>query len=440
MEVLNKLSTLIEKAKWAAQVYKEVSIGYQSSIDKFIQATTLPREASWKNDPVIISLLKHCDSEILTLHGLQRISAMVSEEINKAAASASRQISLHNQEESRIQEEVHRYFVLVQKAIDTRNAALKGKYDLWKADLDLKIAISSYLAEESKLRKYKLGTRAQYTKTYKDLMVIYHKTLNEYMSSASGHLNILISEVQEHIDLSGNYSPDLIPSNDSVDQIDASTSAIEKEYQQERFAELYTQATKSIESQQNQYPYPHTLSVKGCGIFYVPKIAKGSFVFLVFTSTRYLHAFAIDTLLSSTSEGALIKKEVPQDHRSKIALYSPRQYSLSNGQDIEEINMYLLDNIQRLPSIKKDFPIAVETRKVSLPGNKREIHIENKQALLFGSKIKIFGETPQQTRKFYLLIHEKPTGTPHSMPESTGTTPRTEVTVPWSSATFDNPW
>lgn len=438
MNTLGKLLQLIERMEWVIQAYRGMSAAYTAGCIGFVQATSHPREAQWKADPVIASFLKISETQLLAFQSLQKISQMLAEELAQAVAAVQQTVEPWQARESELAEELERHFLVVQKAADKRALSLEGKSDLWKSDLDLKMAIKRYIAKETELYTHKEAADAVYSAEKAQLLQEYYRGFNEYALSTSGHLHILVADVSEVVQAPVERPPLLHPPSPVVSGPGPACTAFTAPYQLDRFEELYGQLAKPADGHCGKYPYLADLSVRGCGLFYVPKIT-GAPVFLVATSTGYLHAFSVGQVLSAVSSDLFIKKSPGSPGPTALGLPGDdaalkRALSADNEGQLEEINLHLLENLHQLGSLEKFFPVAIADKKFSLSQNGREIHVEDRDALFFANKIKIIGRTPEQARKFFHLIRLE------TLSPAADEAPMSELLISWPQRTLSPPW
>lgn len=432
MKEINKLMTLIEKAEWASSVYKEAALAYEASYQKFTEAAVSPRSRHWRSDALIVSLLKHCDVQGLTLQSIHKISQIVSQDLDKAIEQALTHIKESKINHAEWEKGVHEEFQKVQKLVVKREKALTGTSDIWKADFDLKNGIRLYIKKESEMHRNLSDLEKKHLCAYNLLLKAYHRTLNEYMTSAAGHLNILVNDVVEHMN---DVCPEMgmsepcLETPESIAGVLGTSPADVEQIEKDRFTEIYRQA---IESTKDTQDGQKDLSIKGCGVFLVPKISS-SLVFIICTNTEYLHAFSIQPVISRISSDLFIKgQECP---------LKAVQDALVHGTDaqIEEINRYLLKNIEKLSTIEKVFPFPLRNKSVKLHAEGSTIEISDSTAILFTKKFKIQAASVLMMRKFYSLIIEGASSPDiHTSSDETGE--KRGIVASWSPATYENPW
>lgn len=431
MKELERLSGLIKRVKWTAAGYKEYANAYGTAAEGFAEAASQPRDKSWKEDAIIISFLRHCDMQMLSLCSMQKISQILSSDLEKAVQIAESRLAAYEEEDLEQKNRLENLFKEMQSAVEKRNQALEGAFDLWKADIDLKHAIHTYVNEEDKYEKYQEKLKSSYCAVYNSLSQKHHKAYLEYSESSVGHQNILLNETAEVMP----KSPEEISLEKYIDQSFV-FPVTERTKKEERFTEIYAQAVKEKDAHKGMYPFLVDLSVRGCGVFYLPKSAKHIPVFIVFTSTNYLHAFSITNMLSDISNSLFISdtsvdKAVDGiDHST-----STKNLSLFSETCMEEINMYLMSHIHSLEPAGKPFPLLLKDRKISFNASRKEILIESKATVFFTSRIRLQGISERQTQKFYSLFQPQAAATPSFSAET-----NPEITISWTSASYDNPW
>ncbi|KAI5191082.1 hypothetical protein NEMIN01_1351 [Nematocida minor] len=435
MKEIDSLTTLIEKAEWASFVYKEAASAYKASYQKFTEAAVHPRSRAWRSDALIISLLKHCDIQGLTLQSIQNVSQIVSQDLDKAIHAAQ----VHMQENRKTEEEwegiLHAEFQKVQKLVQKRGKALTGSCDLWKADFDLKQAIMAYVRKETEMQESKNRIQQANVLAYNALLRSYYRTLNEYMASASGHLSILANDVADHMNTLN--SPEVVqpemcldtPQSVSSEMLLNSPISETSQQERNRFSEVYSQALQESRGKEVLEP-AEKLAIRGCGVFIVPKISTVHLVFIVCTNTDYLHAFSIQSILSKISTDLFIEE--------LGCPFKSLQSALEKGSatQIEEINSHLLKNISSLPVIEKVFPILLKNKNIKLQSGGRDIEISDSSSMFFSRRIKIQASSVQMMRKFYSLMKQETSEVCHTSDE-TGVP--NEFMVSWSPATYENP-
>ncbi|KAI5187880.1 hypothetical protein NEHOM01_2424 [Nematocida homosporus] len=433
MDDFNKLSSLIERVKWLGNGYKETARAHKISLEAFARVTAEPRETSWKQDTVIASFLKYCDTQTLSLQSMQKISQMVANDLESALDSVSHQLLSYQKQEDGYKHEMVKAEDRMHTAAEKRNNALKGESDVWKADLDLKHCIKDYIRKEEKHAQFRQTMSHIYQTAYNDALKMYYTTLREYMLSAHNHLNILLSDLKELSSVASN-SHLMYKLADKTFDLDRSLT----QPSEDRFAELYQKTAQEKDAHNGLYPFLVDLSVRGCGLFYTSKLSNTPPVFLVLTSTQYIHAFSTTNLFCGISNSLFIAPEPHPPAEVSAQLNQaprPRSLCLSNENELEEIHLYLLAHLEDLPVHEKGFPFSIKDKKVSLAQNNKEIIIEDKSSLFFSNKLKLRGMSHQQIRKFYALFAVQEPTTPGASLDS-----EPEVVISWSSASFDNPW
>ncbi|KAI5173202.1 hypothetical protein NEFER03_2162 [Nematocida sp. LUAm3] len=434
MKEIEKLSSLMKRVQWISTGYRESAAAYGEALNHFMKAASSPRETLWKSDSVMQSFIKYCDTQSLALQSLQTISSLIAEDLDGSIEESRKHLLLYQQEEEAIEVERTKCFEEMQEAVATRNRALKGESDLWKADIDLKAAIKQYVKKEIQCAETKKKMVRIYFFLYNDLLKKYFTTLREYLGGTSGHLNMVISEVKELSSFPVDYVVNCHSEKDP-EKIEASYHILNPE---ERVLEIYTQAVKETDPHNGLYPFLLSLSVKGCCLFYFSKFSSSIPIFIVYTSTEYLHAFSATHMFCKVSNTLFM---VGKQKNSEKPMEFPnlgKELSLSNEQEVEEICHYFLQELDSLQPFKIKFPFSVSEKNISLSQNGKEIHIEDKSAVFFTDKIRLKGLFPQQTRSFFSLFplteHSTPT------PVSTDDTELSEGMLSWYSATFNNPW
>ncbi|KAH9385200.1 uncharacterized protein NEMAJ01_0096 [Nematocida major] len=439
MKELDNLLVLIEKAEWASHVYKEAGEAYHASYQRFTQAAVHPRNRTWRSDALILSLLKHCDIQGLTLQGINKITKMVSSDLDKAIKAAQAHLREAQAELERMEREMREEFQKVQKAVQKRCKALGGAGDVWKADFDLKKEIRVYVSKESKLRLLEQKAKSSHQQAHDLLLKAYYRTLNEYMACAAGHLNILSNDVSEHV---GPACSSKIPKSEPCLETPTSLSMgtptetpdlTLEQLEKTRFGELYSQALREARGKAKADP-AGSLAVRGCGLFIVPKISSDHLLFVVCTSTDYLHAFSIQPILNKISTDLFM-----EDSECPVKALQ-RTLSTYSEPEIEKINSYLLSHIGDLSVIEKVFPINLKNMRVSMRGGGCEMLITEAGAMFFAKQVKVQAGNVQQMRKFYSLVKEEACLEAAHAHSSDETGARAELPLSWSPATYENPW
>ncbi|EIJ93165.1 hypothetical protein NEPAR06_1962 [Nematocida parisii] len=434
MDELSSLHILIEKAQWASFVYKQAGEAHAASLKKFTEAASHPRNREWRADALIISLLKHCDVQGMTLQSIHNISKIVSQDLDRAIIVAENHISNIRNSEKVQKEKIQAHIANVQRLVKKRKeSSVSGKLDVWKADLELKKSILEYVRADSEGESLNKAEKHSTISVYNSLIKTYYKTLREYMTSAQGHLNILLNDVSEH---GHQFVPPTLPTLDVAMEEGISLAKKEPcatkynikaltETERTKFNQIYAQALGGA---------PTTiLTVRGCGLFMVPQLSSVHMMFIVCTSTNYFHAFSIQSIINQISNDLFVGNgSCPLTFLKKALL-------AFNEPEIEEINCYLLSNINVLPIIEKVFPISLKNKRVSLQANGKEMKISDNG--FFSRSIKMQAHNPQQMRKFYALIKQETTDAViDATHNSDETGEQNEIMASWSPATYDNPW
>lgn len=434
MKGIHKLVTLIEKAEWASSVYKEAALAYEASYQKFTEAAVNPRSRHWRSDALIVSLLKHCDVQGLTLQSIYKISQIVSNDLDRAINLSITHIQESKRNHASWEKDVQNEFQKVQKLVEKRDKALDGSGDLWKADFDLRKGIRAYVSKESVMQKNLTDLEQKHSYSYNMLLKTYHRTLNEYMTSAAGHLNILVNDVTDHMISSESVEiSQAEPCLETPQSITGLMNTPEPDLEQiekDRFTEIYRQAIK--DKRKDLLEIGDSLSIKGCGLFLVPKISNSHLVFIICTTTEYLHAFSIQSVIPKISSDLFMG-----DQQSPLQSI---QKALAQGNDVEVegINKYLLGKIGSLPAIEKIFPFSLKNRSIKLQAGGRTIEISDSSAILFTKRIKIQASSVKMMRKFYSLIKGEGGSPVSHASDETGEV--RELVTAWSPATYENPW
>ncbi|OAG28832.1 hypothetical protein NEDG_00971 [Nematocida displodere] len=433
MKPLDALTDLTERGKWMLSAYREAAHAYTTVIEGFAKAVSKPRLSGWKNDPIFFSFLKFCDTQATTLQNIQKVSQIVSNNLEIALELASQGLAQEKERDALFEEERTKYYACIETGVKKRAEALKGAADIWKADFDLRNSIQEYVAKETGWRREQGVQEARYEAIHSRLLCAYNLTLHEYMCATKNHMNILLCEVSEIAQTA------LTPPGSEVIEHPVPCPRLLRtpEEEHDRFEDIYRQAIADRETTSGLYPFLIDLSIRGCGVFYLTKPSKSNPVFLVYTSTEYIHAFSVARTLDKVSEDLFIKSCPQNPADGFLSSHPPHQLSMQREDHLEEMNKHLLDNIQHMKAIEKNFPILVKDACISLSSGGKEITIDCSSSRFFSNKTRLIGVSSQQIRKFYLLIN--PQG-PASSPQSASEAGSSELVVTWSATSFDNPW
>jgi len=429
MRTMENLHSLIERVEWASQGCRKVSDAYRKSLDGFAECAAQPRKTAWRGDPVISSFLKFCDLSISAAQSIAKASLSAAEELEAAAAKVRERSAPLRSKERQIEEELQRSFELVQKAGLARSEKSK-KNDIWKKNFDLKKSLQAYVKKEMELYSYKEEIDRKYEQEHAALTQKYYAVFSEFVTRTGGSLRALSREVWDLAEEPAELPP--------VQEVGAggrkalSRLFFKAETEEDRVKELYGQLIREKDAHIGAYPYLEDLSVRGGGLFVVQRISQRSPLFVIITSTRYIHAFFIGDLIGEADNGLFVKerKETAGSH----AETNRRVYSLQRESDVEELHAFLLDNLESLSFVDTNFSFQIKDKNFCFSKDKREILVEDKSSILFTNKIELKGYSVTLTRRFYNLIRS--TDPESASPDSS---PLSEVLVSCALPP-GNPW
>ncbi|KAI5135499.1 hypothetical protein NEAUS04_1013 [Nematocida ausubeli] len=429
-----EINILVNKAKHASAIYKQASAAQAAALQVFSESTVFSNTA-YSADPLMISILKHCNLHLLTLKSMHKMACTVSRELEAAVKIAENYVAKTSEDMKNTENKLDNKMKSIYTAAEIRKSAFSTeKYDIWKAEIELKEAIFSYIKEETSFHSLKKATINKSREVYNELLKSYYKSLQDFTSSSEAISNNFLNEVSQDPFLKPALLPDefLEISAEKTNAQDVLKGSIpqnigEKQSltqdEQTRYNELHTQIMHSTYNHRSNF----APAVHSCGLFLVPKVSQDEILFIICTNTNYLHGFSFYSKLEELSHLLPEEKEgfVPSLRHALINF---------NEKQIEKIHAYLLNSIGCLKTVSKVFPISLKNKTVYLQGDK-EIVI--KEESFFPRIIKIQAFHSQQIQKFSWFLSDPSINAERTTEEAPI---EQEQETAWSPIPYDNPW